>query len=750
MEYNLTMFVWVSICFVALFVVIPWLTMGFRLEEDKILLRIFQSLAAGMAVVVTLVYVLGFLHLLNGWLMWLLILAGIVCFRWLCWRKKRMPTQEDSFFIFFLEAFERFEFADFAKQQGARIKQGVLLLWQLFKKQPVYYCAVLAALAYGAYLRIEPNIAQSFFKDAEVYTHVIWTRGMMDGTMFYDGIYPMGVHCCIAALSLLFGIDAAVVGAYFGSIVGCFLLLGLWLFAAQVFRSKPAVVLALLLYCMADIFWSFPTARQAAALPQEMGMMLIFPVIILLSAELKHQTRRDWFCFLAGIAVVVYTHIGGAVALGLVLLVFFAVHAYYMYQTGLLRRVLLGICIGVAVGGWPMLAGLVGGNGWNTAMERAGAMLTTINLDAPKDAQSQRQYYQQNLTETDLYTFSQMSYEEMEPLVINNDLPLAERLSYANLKKVRHYYYSLIFSHRRLVDFYAIALGLLGIFSIYRVIEGVRKEKPLFQRLNLLALAICAGVFTLLIGAGYLGIPQLLELEQLMLLAGIFGVLIVGGVFELLVWIFFRDGGTEVFGEISFVCAVVLFAGLLQMDMVKRPNTFPVLQYDEEIAAYRKINREYKRGAWTVIAPRNTLAFVKNGQYHFELSDFVLAQANREQQPELTIAADNIFLFVETDPLGGEAAKGYEAAKNNQGASYNIGYFTLLDAKEELAPFGLDYDGIYANPELRTMLEAKAQGWAEDYILRNPENITIYSKGEHLTVYRIKQQKESPGNLILE
>lgn len=160
-------------------------------------------------------------------------------------------------------------------------KTAVSNLRAFFPKAVLPYVWVLLSLGIlgaSAWMRFAPNWhhAALFFSDA--YETVGWVKGIDTGTLFPNGIYPMGYYIVMAAVQTLTHANAIVFIKFFGAFIGT-LLTGSVMWSTYRFSGRvvPALV-AGAIYGLLPHLLPYVGNRQLAAEGQEMGNLLVLPI----------------------------------------------------------------------------------------------------------------------------------------------------------------------------------------------------------------------------------------------------------------------------------------------------------------------------------------------------------------------------------------------------------------------------------------------------------------------------------------
>jgi hypothetical protein len=157
------------------------------------------------------------------------------------------------------------------------------------------------------------------------------------------------------------------------------------------------------------------------------------------------------------------------------------------------------------------------------------------------------------------------------------------------------------------------------------------------------------------------------------------------------------------------------------------PEEREAFQYDDTVQAYLDIKKNIPYLNWTIISPQEDSQLTYTYGSHTHLWELVQSISGKESK-KLQILTDYIFIFVEKIPLGANHKINEEDAKKP---------FPSPDSQSDLTKY------YYGTVENRTILEAKAYYWAENY-MKTHKDIEIYMDTENIRVYKIKQDKLKP------
>lgn len=130
---------------------------------------------------------------------------------------------------------------------------------------------------------------------SDIPVHNYWINYLSKGELFVAGVYPFGFHCIIYYLHMVFGLDTYVLLRLFWLLqvmVFHFMLLA---FVRYCTKAKYVAYLGMAVYICSGVFAPNTYMRFISSLPQEFGMIFIFPSIYFLLAffEKKRQELQE-------------------------------------------------------------------------------------------------------------------------------------------------------------------------------------------------------------------------------------------------------------------------------------------------------------------------------------------------------------------------------------------------------------------------------------------------------------------------
>ena len=210
--------------------------------------------------------------------------------------------------------------------------------------------------------------------------HTYWVNLMDENHIFGAGVYPHGYHCIIYYLHKVFGFPTYVVMRVFGFVQTIFVHLALLVPLRALCKNRYTPYIGTAVYLMGNFFSVQTYSRYASTLPQEFGMLFIFPTAYfaiaffqkyaaVLKAETEEEKKEDtritkWYLlgliisFSLTLTVHFYnTMIAGVLCVGIAIGYFFRC-LRWKYLKQLIIAALLSVLLAVA----PMAIGVAMGN----------------------------------------------------------------------------------------------------------------------------------------------------------------------------------------------------------------------------------------------------------------------------------------------------------------------------------------------------------------------------------------------------
>lgn len=160
---------------------------------------------------------------------------------------------------------------------GRGLKEIGRTIVEVFLKHILDWAVLLCIMALFLWL-YGTNVVTNFgYMASDIPVHNYWINALGDNNIFVAGIYPFGFHCEIYYLHEVFGFDTYVLLRVFCVVQTFFVMLMVLLLMKYCCKTKFAPYIGLLVYLAADVFAVNTHNRFVATLPQEFGMLFIYP-----------------------------------------------------------------------------------------------------------------------------------------------------------------------------------------------------------------------------------------------------------------------------------------------------------------------------------------------------------------------------------------------------------------------------------------------------------------------------------------
>ncbi len=294
----------------------------------------------------------------------------------------------------------------------------------------------------------------------------------------------------------------------------------------------------------------------------------------------------------------------------------------------------------------------------------------------------------------------------------------------ANISKPETFLTKLLSFNEQNTSLLKVLVCVLILF-VFCIVALFKKNRKVFYnniKLNLI-LSITALILYVLYRAEYLGLPIIMDVNRLGIFLAMIAVIVIATTINFLD-LFIANIKYNYFLKTVALLLMVFFVFNNFRFAVPEGNKF---EYDESVNAYLKISRDFPKFNWTIISPVEQYSEVLGYGWHTELWEFV--KVLTETKGKMVIPTDYVFLFVEKYPLG------------------TFKPVTREDAKKKFVEISGKAAGYYINLESRTILEAKAYFWAEDY-MKTHKNMEVFFDSPKVKIYLIRQDGSKNINLL--
>ena len=612
--------------------------------------------------------------------------------------------------------------------------------------------AVIAALfwIYGRQL-----ILTYGYRASDIPVHLNWINQMSRGNLFASGVYPFGFHCMVYYLHAVFGFDTYVILCVFYLVQVFFIHIVLLAMLKLLCRSLYLPYAGIMVYILGS-FWARQTySRFGSSLPQEFGMIFVIPSVYFLirffQTEKKNLKNRETKlilgCFALAFSLTLAIHFYGTMIAGLCCIGIAAGFCMRFLNKEYFRRIMLTGIISVFLAVLPMGIAFAGGTplqgslGWGLSVINGGSSDTE---DTSENEAAQKQAMEEmaaRLSENAQNSNSESVQTEEIPVITeapkyslaDKAREIPEKMKNLREMMVRRIQEFIINSQEQWCA-YAVLAGIAVLLLLGVVFIILRR---ITYGEMLMSAGFCMGILTLLLCAGNLGLPVLMDparcsIYYVYLLIASMTVLGDG----VLYLIFMPRILTIPRNAISFILTVSMAAGMIHQGLVKTPDFISDYVSNGAYTCLTNIIKENKDETWTIVSANDETQMGLDHGWHYETITFLRKQEHINKDTKLIIPTEKVYFFIEKIPLN------YSVVYSGSGQS-----ISKKGASQSLPNSG--GIGMYQG-EGRWILMSRMYYWAQAFMEMYPNEMKVYYESEDFVCYVIPQNMYHQYNFAID
>lgn len=468
------------------------------------------------------------------------------------------------------------------------------------------------------------------YRASDIPVHLNWINQMSRGNLFVSGVYPFGFHCMIYYLHTVFRIDTYMILCLFYLVQVFFIHMVFLAMLKMLCRSKYLPYAGTLIYILGS-FWARQTySRFYSSLPQEFGMIFVIPSVYFLirffqieKEQLKtKETKIILGNFALAFSLTLAIHFYGTMIAGLCCIGIAIGFCTHFLNKEYFRRIMLTGIISVFLAVLPMAIAFAGGTpmqgslGWGLSVISGGKKTDTAdqvktgNLSVQnrslEEIAAQLQENSANQDGGSGEEVVQNTTEAPKPSMTEKMKSVLEKIARIP-EKIKNTWKMMA---QRIWDFvintptkwpsYAILAGIACLIVLGIVFCMIRNAS--YGKM-LLSAGLCMGILTLLLCAGNLGLPVLMDparcsIYYTYLLAAALTVL-ADGIISLL----FMQGVLKIcLDPISFMITVGLVVGCISQGWMKVSDFSSGYVSNGALTCLANIIKENEDKTWTIVS----------------------------------------------------------------------------------------------------------------------------------------------------
>ena len=602
------------------------------------------------------------------------------------------------------------------------------------------------------------------YRASDIPVHLNWINQMSRGNLFVSGVYPFGFHCMIYYLHTVFRIDTYMILCLFYLVQVFFIHMVFLAMLKMLCRSKYLPYAGTLIYILGS-FWARQTySRFYSSLPQEFGMIFVIPSVYFLirffqieKEQLKtKETKIILGNFALAFSLTLAIHFYGTMIAGLCCIGIAIGFCTHFLNKEYFRRIMLTGIISVFLAVLPMAIAFAGGTpmqgslGWGLSVISGGKKTDTAdqvktgNLSVQnrslEEIAAQLQENSANQDGGSGEEVVQNTTEAPKPSMTEKMKSVLEKIARIP-EKIKNTWKMMA---QRTWDFvintptkwpsYAILAGIACLIVLGIVFCMIRNAS--YGKM-LLSAGLCMGILTLLLCAGNLGLPVLMDparcsIYYTYLLAAALTVL-ADGIISLL----FMQGVLKIcLDPISFMITVGLVVGCISQGWMKVSDFSSGYVSNGALTCLANIIKENEDKTWTIVSANDETQMGLDHGWHYETITFLRKQENLKKDTEIIIPTKNVYFFIEKIPLDYSvtyAGSGQSISKKGASQSLpNSGGISM-------------YQG-----EGRWILMSRMYYWAQAFMAKYPNDMKVYYESEDFICYVMPQNMYHQYNFAID
>lgn len=608
--------------------------------------------------------------------------------------------------------------------------------------------AIVAALfwVYGRQL-----ILTYGYRASDIPVHLNWINQMSRGNLFVSGVYPFGFHCVVYYLHTVFRVDTYVILCLFYLVQVFFIHVVLLAMLKMLCRSLYFPYAGVLVYILGS-FWARQTySRFGASLPQEFGMIFVIPSIYFLirffqteKKKLKtKETKLTLGCFAIAFSLTLAIHFYGTMIAGLCCIGIAVGYVFRFLNKEYFRRIMMTGIISVFLAVLPMAIAFAGGTPLQGSL---GWGLSVIN-GGNSDNEEEENTVTQDMTIEEIAANLQGASESKEntgttsvqsgkntPTVTEAPKPsLGEKVGEIP-GKIKDTWNMMA---QRLREFiinlpekwcaYAVLTGI-GVLILLGLVFIIFRRTAYGEML--MSAGFCMGILTLLLCAGNLGLPVLMDSARCSIYYAYLLVATLTLLGDGILYLIFMPRILKVIRNAAALgLTVITVAGMIHQNLIKTPDFLSGYVSNGALTCLTNIIRENEDKTWTIVSANDETQMGLDHGWHYETIAFLRKLEKMDKDTKVIIPTKNVYFFIEKIPLDYSVAySGSGQSISKKGASQNLPNVGGISM----------YQG-----EGRWILMSRMYYWAQAFMELYGKEMQVYYETDDFICYVVEQNTYS-------
>lgn len=633
------------------------------------------------------------------------------------------------------------------------------------------------AIIIGVFYVYGTNTVTIFgYKASDVPVHNLWINEMDHNNVFANGVYPHGYHCMIYYLHAAFGIKTYILLRVFCIVQTLFIHLVLLASLKVICKVRFTPYIGTAAYLMLNIYNSSSFSRYSSTLPQEYGMLFIFPAGVLAirffqeyaafrleSSEIqKKQRKQNVLDYLIGFAVsfslTLTVHFYNTMPAGVLCLGIAIGFSFRFCRWRYFWRIILTGLISILLAVLPMAIGVLTGHQLQGSLYWG---LNVINGTANNNTDEQEAITIIDKNGNEIKVVGEVDPEVLENIINGeNTIEDSESLdeTQVELTKTQEEYNQESTKQSPITSLLSKGKIILNQIQVYCTNAG--QTVTLIMVGAIVALILLGAIAIVLRKNDYagmiwsvgfymlfmcvmqaltaLGLPELMQPSRLC----IFFCYSLGLVWALNVdaFIYLVFGWLKKNWVMNGISVIILAIGTIvsvMLGLVRSPATTNALETNEAIICLTNIIHENKPFNWTIISANDEHQMIIDSGRHYEMITFLRQLMDLKKNSEIKLPTEYVYFFIEKQPINyANSADGIELKPvSEDGAN------TPINAEKGISAY---------TAEARWGTMSHMYYWAQAFKKLYPNEMEIYYETDDFVCYRLHQNVESLYNLAID
>lgn len=678
-----------------------------------------------------------------------------------------------------------------------RMAKAIRAFFSHIRRHFIEWISMIGLLAFDVWYYGYATVTKFIYGTSDLVVHQQWVNAMDDGVIFFNGIYPFGFHNVIYFLHTFFGFSVTSIFRAFNITQMLFIYVMMYLLLKRICRSRIVPIIGIYIFTLPDLFNYMEIARYQWTLPQEFGMIFLYPCAYFLidffkqkkeelDTEKKYKKDKKLYCLLAQyqtrpstihlimfafsfsltLASHFYITIVAFILCFAIAIAYVPYILHYRYLVPIIITGILSIFLAVAPLGIAYAQGtpLQGSLNWALGMMSPGS--TTTESDSDSDSDTTKDASKDTVDDSTQSTdktkkkenVSKKTHDEPASFVgtLKKISQTVRHFSATITNKVKQvnrtaaYMFEGCYNIPQLIpwlikgsELFAILAGIFILLSSIQRIGNIKFVHlvPNFYYRNLLSTAIYYIFLIFMLCGEYISLPTLMDYTRSRTFLAYGTPLFIVCAIDAVYVILFRPFCYRLWTELApLALCISLICLTVTQNAVKPLNYIFSLQHPGEVQCNYQIMEDYPAFEYTIVTTTNSLEMIKSKARHYEISTFLKKMDHFSENTKVTIPTKYVFFYIEKQPVNYNY---FDFATN---PIQTQGYVSEEAAAKEASYTGMQ---VYWN-ENRYILESKLFYWAKAFEAKYPQEFQIYYEDDDFICYRILQNEYQLYNFALD